>query len=100
MISEYSAVIRCQLTTGLGGDPVNGVVGFTHSSHLTAKSDSGTTVLQGNSGLGVDIGDLDLDRGVILGGDQPVCRHKCVSCRPRNAVPGPGLLVAEHFRGT
>lgn len=59
------------LTASLGSEPVDRVIGLTHRPDLTAKSDSGTLVLDGLS-VGVDVGNGDLDRRVVLGGDQPV----------------------------
>ncbi len=43
------------------------------SSDSSADGNGGGLSLDGLS-IGVDIGDLDLDRGVVLGGDETVCR--------------------------
>ena len=63
-----------RLTSLLGSDPVDRVIGLTHASYLTAKSDGGRG-LQGLA-LGIDVSDLDLDRGVVLGGDESVCTSR------------------------
>ena len=58
------------LTSLLSSQPVDRVVGLTHASYLTAESDGGGSL----EGLAVstDVSDLDLDRGVVLGGDESV----------------------------
>ncbi|KAK8858709.1 hypothetical protein IAR55_002938 [Kwoniella newhampshirensis] len=69
-----------RLTTLLGGDPVDRVIRVTLSPDLAADGDGGGLALDGLS-VGVNVGDLDLDRGVVLGGDESVCagrvRRKC-----------------------
>jgi hypothetical protein len=60
-----------QLTASLGRESVDRVIGLTHGPNLTAKGNGGTLVLDGLS-VGVNVGDGDLDRGVVLGGDQTV----------------------------
>ena len=58
------------LTSCLGRQPVERVVALTHSADLAAEGElcggrEGTTV-------GIDVSDGDLDRGVVLRGDQAV----------------------------
>lgn len=48
---------------------VTHVVGLTHGTDLTAKSVGVVLALDGLS-VGVDVSDHDLNRGVVLGGDQ------------------------------
>lgn len=62
---------RATLTALLGSNSVDRVVRVTLSSDSTADGNGGGLTLDGLS-IGVNIGNLDLDRGVILGGDQSV----------------------------
>ncbi len=74
----YNPRLRCAsprtLTTSLGSDPVDGVISLSLASNLTTKSDGGATGLECDTGLWVDVGDGELDGGVVLGGDESVWR--------------------------
>ena len=59
------------LTTLLGSNSVDRVVRVTLGSNTTADGNGGRLTLDGLS-IGVDVGDLDLDRGVVLGRDETV----------------------------
>lgn len=59
------------LTALLGSNPVDRVVRVTLSPDTTADSDSGGRALD-SLAISVDIGNLELDRGVVLGGDKTV----------------------------
>ena len=69
-------MLRChkniQLTTGLGSDAVDRVVRVALGTDTAADGNGGRLALDGLA-VGVDVSDLELDRGVVLGGDQPVC---------------------------
>jgi hypothetical protein len=60
-----------KLTTLLGSNPVDRVIAVSLCPYPAADSNSGSLTLDGLS-IGVNIGDLDLDRSVVLGGDEPV----------------------------
>ena len=51
--------------------PVNGAVTVTLSTDEAAESESGE--LAGVNAISIKVPDVDLDSGVILGGDEPVC---------------------------
>lgn len=59
------------LTALLGSDPVDRVVRVSLSPDTTTDSDSGGRALD-SLAISVDIGNLELDRGVVLGGDKTV----------------------------
>lgn len=59
------------LTALLGSDPVDRVVRVSLSPDTTTDSDSGGRALD-SFAISVDIGNLELDRGVVLGGDKTV----------------------------
>lgn len=56
------------LTTLLGSQSVDGVISLTLSSDLTNESDGGGG-LEGDS-VSINVGDGDLDGGVVLGVDE------------------------------
>jgi hypothetical protein len=81
------------LTTLLGSDSVDRVVRVTLSPDSSADGNGRRLALDGLA-VGVDVGDLDLDRGVVLGRDQSVWRQSLdCSCLREYA------LVAEQCRG-
>ena len=58
------------LTTRLGGQTVERVVALAHCPNLAAESERGGSGKRPS--VNVDVGDSDLDRGVVLGGDETV----------------------------
>ena len=62
---------RHPLTTLLGSDPVDRVIRVTLSPDPAADGNGGRLSLDGLS-VGVNVGNLDLDGSVVLGGDQTV----------------------------
>lgn len=63
---------RVLLTSLLGSNSVDRVIRITLSSNSTANGNGGRLTFDGLS-IGVNVGDLDLDRSVVLGVDQSVC---------------------------
>ena len=59
------------LTTSLGRQPVQGVVALTIGTDLAAERERRVGVLE--TAVGVDVADDNLDRGVVLGGNEAVC---------------------------
>lgn len=59
------------LTSGLGRQSVQRVIALTHSSNLARESERSGS----GEGLavGVNIDDAQLDRSVVLGGNETVC---------------------------
>jgi hypothetical protein len=62
-----------KLTALLGRDPVDRVIGVALCAYPAADSNGGGLSLDGLS-VGVNVGDLNLDRGVVLGVDETVCQ--------------------------
>jgi hypothetical protein len=60
--------MKSVLTTLLSSQSVDGVIGLTLGSDLTNESDGGGG-LEGDT-VGVDVGDGELDGGVVLGVDE------------------------------
>lgn len=58
-------------TTLLSSDSVDGIVRVTLSPDLSTDGNGGSLALDGLS-LGINIGDSDLDRSVVLSGDETV----------------------------
>lgn len=59
-------------TAGLGRKTVDGVVGLTLGADLAAERERRVGVQE--AAVGVDIANNDLDRGVVLGGNEAVYR--------------------------
>jgi len=57
--------------TLFSGESVDGVIRFAHSAESAADSE-GRVRLQHNAGDGVDIAEVDLDRGLVLRADKSV----------------------------
>ena len=87
---------RCSspLTTLLGSDSVDRVIRVTLSSDSSADGNGGRLTLDGLS-IGINVSDLELDRGVVLGSDQSVYKF---SLHPGNSANS-DILVAEQCRG-
>ena len=66
-VSEQKVKLR---TSSLGSQAVQRVVALAHSPNLTAKSEGGGC--RKRPAVGIDVGNGDLDRSVVLGGDEAV----------------------------
>ena len=58
-------------TASLGCKAVDGVVRLAHGADLAAERERRVGVLE--TAVGVDVADDNLDRGVVLGGNEAVC---------------------------
>ena len=87
------------LTTGLRRQTVQGVVALAHGADLAAEGKSG----RGGEGaaVGVDVGNADLNRSVVLRCDETVLELARLGERSvRNQGSRMYSLVAAHLRGT
>jgi hypothetical protein len=90
-----------QLTAVPGSQPVDGIIALSLGSDLAAEGVGGGGV-EGTA-VGIDVSNGDLDRSVILGGDQAVCnrRSRSDSSKSKSRIIGAkNALVAAHLRGT
>jgi len=79
-----TTTIEKPLTTLLGSDTVDGVIAVALGTDTAADGNGGRLTLDGLS-IGVNVGDLDLDRGVVLGRDETVWALDCCSDAMRRA---------------
>lgn len=61
--------VKQLLTTLLSREAVDRVISLAVGADLSSEGDGGAAGLEGNS-VGVNVGDRDLDRGVVLGVDE------------------------------
>ena len=67
--SDFEREVKLR-TARLGSQTVQRVIALTHSPNLTAESEGGGGGKR--PAVGVDVRDGDLDRSVVLGGDETV----------------------------
>ena len=79
--------------TLFSGESVDGVIRFAHSAESAADGKGGVR-LQHNAGDGVDIAEVDLDRGLVL----KIKNNSFLLNKNRTFAPI-SRLEAVHFRG-